>query len=212
MDNRIAFRAAAAAAVIALSSVLVMAFGIPIPEAGIDLQPSVSFGPVSQFVYPTNTYPELALRLFTADSFFILGYLMVFAGLYMVTRAQVQIFAVLGLGAGMLTALFDALENAFFITYASLAANGVPLADPALPLIYIVANLKWMSAFVTLLAFGLVWPRDGWRGRGISAIMLLFAFTGVLGVLEPAWVPVRGLFFLVGMPLFAWDFWQRSRS
>jgi hypothetical protein len=42
--------------------------------------------------------------------------------------------------------------------------------------------------------------------------MLLFPIVGVLGVAFPALVVWRGLFFFLGMPLFAWYLWQRARS
>ena len=46
-----------------------------------------------------------------------------------------QLGSLLGLGAGILTASLDALENAYIITYARLALNGVPLTEPNLPLV-----------------------------------------------------------------------------
>ena len=38
--------------------------------------------------------------------------------------------------------------------------------------------------------------------------MLLFPLVGVLGVALPGLIAFRGLFFLVGMPLFAVLFWR----
>jgi len=212
MDGKRVFRAAALAAIVAFFAVLVMGFGVQIPEAGVELQPSLSFGTAQDFVYPTNTYPELALRFFAADSLFILSYLMVFVGLFTLVKPRSLPFAAIGLGAGILTALFDAAENAFFITYAASALNGVLVSDPAIPLIYILANLKWMSAFATLYAFGLVWPRENLLEWFLSGLMLLFPLVGVLGVSTPDLVPLRGLFFLFGMPLFALFFWRKSRA
>ena len=86
----------------------------------------------------------------------------------------------------------------------------VPLVEPALPLIYVLANLKWMGAFAAFYAFGLVWPRDSRLGWVLSGLMLLFPLVGGLGVALPGLVELRGLFFLVGMPLFAWYFWQQA--
>jgi len=182
------------------------------PPAGIEsLQPSLPTGPVSEFVQPINEYPELTLRFFAADSLFVLSYLMLFVGLYASVVKRSRTFAQVGLAAGMLAALLDAAENAYFITYALLALNDVQLSEPALPLIYVLANLKWMAAFGTLYAFGLVWRRDNRLGWAISALLLLFPLVGALGVAWPDLVAVRGLFFLVGLPLFAWHFWQESR-
>lgn len=212
MDKKRVMQAGMVGAVAAFVAVLLMGFGVTVPETGIDLQPSTSFGTVADFVYPINQYPDLALRFFAADSLFVLSYLMVFAGLHQVTNSRSTLFAGIGLGAGILAALFDAGENAFFIAYASSALNGVLLTEPALPLIYILANLKWMAAFAALYAFGLVWPREEKLGWVLTGLMLLFPIIGVLGVAWAELVPLRGLFFLLGMPLFAWHFWREARS
>jgi hypothetical protein len=210
--SNVVFRAAFLAALVAFVCAIVMGFGVR-PPAGIDsLQPSQPSGPASDFVRPINEVPKLVLRFFAADSLFVLSYLMLFVGLYATVLDRSRVFARIGLGAGILAAFFDVTENALFITYALLALNGVPLTDPALPWIYVIANLKWMAAFATLYAFGLVWPRDTWLGWLLTILMLLFPIVGVLGVALPEWVDVRGLFFLIGMPLFAWHFWRETRT
>ena len=107
---------------------------------------------------------------------------------------------------------FQEDENAFMITYALLSKAGAPLPEPALPLIYILANLKWMGSFATFYAFGLAWPRDHWRGWLITVIMLAFPIAGLSALLLPPMVDGRAVFLLVGMPIFAWDFFARSRS
>jgi hypothetical protein len=212
MSEKRVYQAGIVTALVALAAAIFMGFGISVPEPGIDLQPSVSFGPVADFVYPGNTYPRLALRFFTADSLFVLSYALVFGGLYTATKERSRLFASLGLGAGLMASFFDAVENAFLISYASSALNGVPVTDPALPLIYVAANLKWMAAFAALYAFGLIWPRDRFLNWLISGLMLFFPIFGVLGVALPSLVPYRGLFFLLGLPLFAWYFWRQLRT
>ncbi len=209
MERRTVFQAGVLAALVAFICTLVMGFGVRAPQA-TSLQPSVPPVSVSEFVQPTNEYPELALRFFAADSLFVLSYLMVFVALHAVVVGRARAFAWLGLGAGVLTALLDAAENAFFITYALLALDDVPLTEPALPLIFILANLKWMGAFAALYAFGLVWPRDNRLERAICGLMLLFPLVGVLGIAWPSLLGLRGLFFLLGMLLFARYFWQQA--
>jgi hypothetical protein len=46
----------------------------------------------------------------------------------------------------------------------------------------------------------------------IAALSLVFPLVGVLGVANPSLVAARGLFFLVGMPIFAWYFWNEART
>lgn len=211
MDKKVLFQAAAIAALVAFVAVIAQAVaGFSLPS-DVQVQPAFPV-PLEQFVRASNDYPDTALGFFGADSLFVLSYVLVFVGLYAATAERARPFAVVGLGIGVFTALMDATENAFFITYALGAKNGLPLADPDVPLIYILANLKWMGAFATLYAFGLVLPRKGWLSWLISGLMLLFPIVGVLGIANPSLIIVRGLFFLIGMPLFALYFWQRSRD
>lgn len=211
MDKKLQFQAAAVAAVSALVAVILqVAAGLSLPQ-GVQIQPGFPV-PLDQFVRASNDYPDIALGFFGADSLFVLSYLLVFVGVYTLTAERARPFALVGLGAGIFTAFLDAAENAFFITYALGAKNGIPLLSPDLPLIYILTNLKWMGAFATLYAFGLVFPRSGWLSWLISALMLIFPIVGVLGIANPSLIVVRGLFFLIGMPLFALYFWQHSRD
>ncbi len=209
MSRRIALQAAALAALIALAGVLAQVAALAAFPAGVLPQPyAVPADVFMQSVRATGP----ALAFFAADTVFVLGYTLVFAGLYSVTAPRAPVFAALGLGAGVLTALLDTLENALFIVYALHERAGVGVTDPALTLIYALTTLKWAAAFATLLAFGLVYPRAALVERVIAGLMLLFPLVGALGVALPDLIALRGLFFLVGMPLFAWDFWRRARS
>jgi hypothetical protein len=76
----------------------------------------------------------------------------------------------------------------------------------------VIGQLKWAGAFVTLFPFGVAFPRGTLFEKILIALMLLFPLVGVLGIANPPLVAVRGLFFLVGMPLFAVYFWQQSRK
>lgn len=211
MHNKLLYQAVAMAALVAFICTLVMGFVVRSPDPSLSLQPSTPSGSEIEFIRVINEYPQPVLRFFTADSLFVLSYLVVFFGLYAVTSERARLLAWLGLGAGILAALLDATENAFFINYALLAVNGVPLATPELPLIYHIANLKYMAAYATFYAFGLVFPRQDWLGWLISVLMLAFPVVGVLGNLSPLLYELRGLFLLVGMALFCVYFWQRSR-
>ena len=212
MDRKVIFQAALFASMVAFIAVLVMGFGVRLPDPTVEVQPSLPSGTVEEFVRATNEYPDMVLRFLAADSLFVLSYLMVFVGLHAVVVSRAYTFAWLGLLMGFLAATLDAIENAYLINYALLSQHDIPLVEPALPLIYNVANLKWMAAFATLYAFGLVWPRESWLERVIMVVMLLFPLFGVLGVMMPGLVPYRGFFFFVGMPLFAWYFWRQARQ
>jgi hypothetical protein len=210
MQEKTTYLATAIASLVAFICILVMAvidLGL-VPE--LALQPSTPSGPVSEFVRATNEEPDLALGFFAADTLFVLSYLMVFVGLHAVTGERSRVYAGLGLGAGALAAVLDATENAYFINYALLAKNNVPLVEPALPLIYNLSNLKWMAAFAALYAFGLVWPRNSKLEWLISGLMLLFPVVGAASAALLELMMGPPLIFLIGMPLFVWYFWRKS--
>ena len=211
MHTETTMRAAAAAALLAFIGLIIILLNAFFPDASIQVQPSTPSGPVSEFVRATNLYPQQVLRAFAGDSLFILGYAVVFIGLHAVTAPQSRPLALLGLNASLLAASLDAGENAFFITYALLAQSGVPLTEPDLPLIYIFANLKWMTAFAGVLAFALAFPRKSGLEWIIFVLLLSFPLVGVAGFAFPALEPLRLLPFLIGMPLLAFYFWKRLR-
>lgn len=212
METKKVFYISFVAALIAFVCALFMGYCLLFTENGTNLQPSHPPGTVSDFMRPIIEHPKLVLRFFTADSLFVLSYLVVFVGLFTVVIGRSRTFAYIGLGAGILAALLDAIENSFFITYASMALKNVPLTEPALPLIYIIANLKWMGAFAAFFVFGLVWPRDEWLGWVVSSLMLLFVLIGVLGIYFPGLVLTCASFLLFGMLLFSWYFWKQARK
>jgi hypothetical protein len=212
MDRNIAYKAALVAAIAGFFSALYMGFGVSLPVKGVSIQPTLPVASDAGFLRASNEFPHLALRFFTADTFFIISYLLVFLGLFFAVADRVRAFAWMGLGAGILTGVLDSLENSFYITYAFQSLRGIHLTDPALPLIYILTNLKWMGAFVAFAAFALVWPRKGLLGWLISAVMFLFVLIGVLGLVMPVLIGYRGLFFFVGMFLFALFFWRQLRK
>ena len=210
--SRTTLQAAAFAAGLATVCALFMGFGVRTPETVLTFQPSMATVAPADFLRFISADPALTLRFFAADSLFVLSYAVVFLGWYTLTGPRAPALAGLGLAAGLAAAACDALENAHFIVYASLAVHGAPVPEPALPLIYLVANLKWAAAFAAVLAFGLIWPRAGKLDVFIAVLMLAFPAMGVLGVAVPALVDLRGLFFLIAMPLFAVYFWRAARS
>jgi len=211
MDKRVIFRASAFAALVGTIAVLVMAGASFSAGADVNLQPGSIPVSDADFVRGINDYTDASALFFTGDSMFILSYLLVFVGLYTVTADEARPFAAIGLGAGILTAALDASENAFLITLVLAAKNGIPATD-SVPAVYVLTNLKWMAAFATLFAFGLVFPRRTPAELALVVLMLAFPLVGVLGIVQQGLIAVRGLFFLVGMPLFAWYFWQRIRE
>lgn len=212
ISRRPALQAAAAAALSATLALLWMAFGAVAPEPGLSLQPSAPAGTAAEFLRPLTAYPGPALSFFAADNLFVISYLVVFAGWFSLTRRRAPLLALAGLAAGLLTALADAWENAFFVSYA-LQALRPPAAVPAdLTWLYTLTQLKWLGSFAAVFIFGLIWPRSSWPERVVAGLMLAYPLVGILGVAVPALAGLRGLFFLIAMPLFSLYFWRAARQ
>ena len=210
MNNKLAYQSAFIAAILALVGIVVIQFAAGQMPEGVSAQPyAIS---TEEFAATINQHASSILLFFAGDTLFPLSYLLVFVGLYLVTVRRVRAFALVGLGAGIVTAIFDTTENAFFITYATMAHNGVDIAQLDVLPIYILTTLKWTAGFATLYAFGLIFPRETLFERIIMALMLVFPLFGAVSVASPSLIPLRGLFLLIGMILFAIYFWQAQAS
>jgi hypothetical protein len=206
MEKRKIFQLALIGSITAVLSILYMGFGIPVPESVVSLQPSDLAVSAEQFLIPINQYPELMLRFMTADSFLILGGILLYLGLYTVVSEKSRPIAAVGLGIGLLTILLDSSENAFLISYAQQAINGTAVTNPALPLLFVIANLKMAGSYAGFLIFGLAWPREGKLDWTLSTVMILYTVTGVLSIVLSELILLRGIFLLLSMLLFCWYF------
>jgi hypothetical protein len=207
-------RAGVVAATTAFVAALLMGLLMTLPDAALSIQPSYPPARPADFLAVVNNYPQQLLRFYAADSLFVLSYLLVFAVLYGITAGRVPALPAVGLGAGVVTGICDALENGFFITFALLAQQGEVFTDGEIPflVIYMFANMKWMGAFLAMAAFGLALPRETRLSWLVAGLALLFPLVGAAGIALPALTDIRGLFLLVGMLLFALYFWQRLRQ
>jgi hypothetical protein len=197
MSRKNTFLGAAIGALVAVLSLLVMLSANNGVAEGVVLQPyGIEAG---QLLRGINTYPNNTLLFFAGDTLFPLSYLLVFVGLYAATAKDNKLFALIGIGAGILTTLFDLSENSIFITYALLLRNGAAITDASVVPLYILTTLKWMMAFGTFYIFGLAFPRGKWFEWGIIVLMLIFPLFGAISTANPDLIPLRGLFLLGGM-------------
>lgn len=145
-------------------------------------QPSEKPASVEAFVAPTNDRPGAAIAHFTLDTAFVISFTLVFVGLYVLTRARAPQFSAFALGAGILTGVLDAVENAVYWVYAMRADVGVALSDPDLVLVSVLTNLKLVGFFTTYLTFALVLPRRDRLERLATGWMLLAPTIGLLSM------------------------------
>jgi hypothetical protein len=216
MEKMKVFRLALIGSMTAVLSILFLGFGIPMPESVVSLQPSDVAVSAARFLIPVNEYPGLMLRFLTADSFLVLGGILLYLGMYNVVSEKSRFIASVGLGIGLFTILMDGLENAFLISYAQQSINGTAVTDPALPLLFIIANMKMMGSYSGFLVFGLAWPRQSTSDWALSAVMILYTATGVFSIIISKLIVPRGIFLLLSMLLFTWYFakhvWKKPQE
>lgn len=211
MNNlKVTYQAVALAALLGFVGVILQLVATSALDAGTFAQP---YG-VNAETFPIafNAQPQSVLLFFAGDTLFPASYLIVFVGLYLRVRDRAKLLGLLALGFGLLTGLLDFAENGFYISYALLAESGTALSEPAIVLIYAIATVKWAAAMVTLYAFSLAFPRENTFDWVLVILMFLFLAFGVLSTALSALMPFRGLFFLIGMPVFAAYFWRLQRQ
>jgi hypothetical protein len=209
MERKAIFGAAAVAAFVALASIIGMMVATSGLPAGVTVQP---YGIDSAQVLSTMTsYTDSTLLFFSSDTLFPISYALVFVGIYAITAERARPLALVGIGTGILTALFDVSENALFITYALMIRSGATVAADVVS-IYVLTTLKWTMAFATFYSFGLAFPRGRWFEWLITALMLIFPLWGAATTALPDLIPTRGLFMLGGMLLLGVYFIYRFRE
>jgi hypothetical protein len=197
MDKRKIFTLSLIGSITAAISILYLGLGIPLPDSVISLQPSDAAVPAAKFLIPINEYPGLMLRFMTADSFLILGGILLYLGMYTVVSEKSRLIAAAGLGIGLLTILLDSSENAFLISYAQQSNNGFAVTNPAVPLLFVIANLKMVGSYAGFLIFGLAWPRQSKLEWTLSSVMILYTVTGVLSIVLSELILLIGIIIMV---------------
>ena len=138
------------AALLTLACALIMSAAFGAPYAMQTLQPTLPDAQNADFYQAVRETPRAVLAFMATDTLFIFGYLTIFIGLYEQARASRYTLATIALIFGLAAGIFDLLENSYLTTYALQSLYAHPLDKPALPLIYILASMKWLCGFFTL--------------------------------------------------------------
>jgi hypothetical protein len=205
MDHAASLRAGALAAVIGW----IDAIAIAVLSRGADLQVTQTVETKAKLLAVIQTQPGLLLDYMSLDTLFVMSYLAVFAALFLCVPAGGRLIAALGLGFGILAGLSDMIENILYIVYGLGSLHGADVA-PNLPFHYYVSMLKWIAAFTSVGLTTLVFPRRSALEWLIVLVMATFPLGGALSIARPELVPLRAIFFAVGLPLLAILFMRRA--
>ena len=161
-----------------------------------------------------------ALRVvFALDIAFVALYTAFFAALAAYLRELGRPFVMLALGAMILTALLDLVEDHHILTLIDQAEQRVLPTAGALAFQSVESACKFSASYISLVLFGLAIPRTTKLGWALSLFLvagtLISAVIGyaLAGAARAHYEQVRGLSFVIGFGLaIAWLVKQPERT
>jgi len=206
--NRRSFRAGSIAAAVAWCTAIASA----VVSGGLDLQPTQEIASRQDVLTIVHDHTGALLGFMAFDTIFIMSYIAVFAVTFLAIPNEDRLLGGIGLAFGILAGLADMLENTLYIAYGTGAVRANPDLVPSLPFHYYVSTVKWLTAFAAVGLQLLVFPRGTRLERAIVGGMATFPVLGAISIAWPSLLPLRALFFLIGLPLMAVYFHRLSRA
>ena len=149
---------------------------------------------------------NIKLASLVFDNFFMIGYLCIFYGLYLVTREEEKLIAKVAFMLGSLTFLSDMIENAFQIALLTGVPNGWVPTDSVFSSLWVVMFIKDISSymagftFIVLLLISLSNPPEFRTSKLVFVILLgLYVGLGVIAIIEPSFLLFRNLSFMIDL-------------
>lgn len=203
-----------------LAMLIVMAMIVAIVTTGVGQDFFQSARPIDEFIGKVTANPNNALGLrinLGLDNLFIVVYATYFVVLAVRFRSTMdsQMITV-ALGAILLTALLDAIENQHITVMIHSVQHGLPITVAESQLQMVVSSVKFHSSYVALFLFALGFLREGAWGRAIAWVFWLYVVLGLIAMVTPIELarPLalgRTVFFVVSFLLSAM-FFRRSAS
>ncbi len=156
----------------------------------------------------TASAQDINIRLASLvfDNFFIIGYVSIFYGLFLITKEPDRFISMLGLGLGLATGFTDLLENALQVSILNGVPNGWVPADNVFSSLWLIMYVKDISSymagfvFIILLLLSLNVSMDMRMSKVIFVILLgLYVGLGVVALVEPPLLVFRNLSFMVDL-------------
>ncbi len=151
------------------------------------------------------------------DNFFIIGYLCIFYGLFLITKERDRVISMIGFALGLTTGFTDLIENAFQVALLTGVPNGWVPADSVFSSLWVVMYVKDISSymagftFIVLLLLSLSDPPEFKSSKLIFAILLgLYVSFGVVAIIEPSFLVFRNLSFMIDLLIASLLFRQMS--
>ena len=169
-----------------------------------ELRPIASV--IADLVAATPQDISIKLAGLVFDNFFMIGYLGIFYGLFLLTRDEEKMIAQIAFLLGSLTFISDLVENAFQVALLTGVPNGWVPADAVFSSHWTVMFVKDISSymagftFIILLLLSLSKPPEARVSKLVFVILLgLYVGLGVIAIIDPSLLIFRNLSFMVDL-------------
>jgi hypothetical protein len=185
-----------------------------ISRQGTEPQPSAHTLTLSEIITALEKARELRTLFLSIDIVFILSYLLVFTGLFILASARWFVMALAGLLFAFCAGGADLFENVQLLRYMFAEQ---PINQSEWFLLVNTFSVKWVASGAALICFALAWP---WKGyafektglieiprknfRLAGAAMCVFAVAAfAAGFLAENWLSIAALLFIPNLYFMA---------
>lgn len=161
---------------------------------------------IADLIAASATDINITLVGLVFDNFFIIGYLCIFYGLFLITKERDRVISMMGFALGLTTGFTDLIENAFQVALLTGVPNGWVPADSVFSSLWIVMYVKDISSymagfvFIVMLLLTLSDHQEIRLSKMVFVILLgLYVCLGVIAIIEPSFLVFRNLSFMIDM-------------
>ncbi|MHA2423450.1 MAG: hypothetical protein ACXAEF_01600 [Candidatus Thorarchaeota archaeon] len=165
---------------------------------------------INELVSADTGYLYLGLSGIVIDTFFIVGYIAIFYGIYLLIRDHEPFFSKLGFMLGLTTGMCDMIENAIHVALYAGVPNGWTPDGLVFATLWSFTFIKDLTSymagmiFVVMLFMTLDGPIDMKLYKVVLALLVaLYVGLGSIAVVENSFLIFRNLSFMVDMLLGA---------
>jgi len=160
---------------------------------------------------------NIKLASLVFDNFFMIGYLAIFYGLFLLTKGKENLIAKVAFTLGSLTFIADLVENAYQVALLTGVPNGWVPPDSVFSSLWVVMYVKDISSymagftFIVLLLISLSDPPEFKSSKMLFVILLgLYVGLGVVAIIEHSFLVFRNLSFMIDLLIASLLFRQMS--
>ena len=161
---------------------------------------------IADLIAASATDINIVLVGLVFDNFFIIGYLCIFYGLFLITKERDRVISMMGFALGLTTGFTDLIENALQVALLTGVPNGWVPADSVFSSLWIVMYVKDISSymagfiFIVMLLLTLNDRQEIRLSKMVFVFLLgLYVSLGVIAIIEPSFLVFRNLSFMIDM-------------